>query len=115
MEAFLPYLIGLGGVLVPALLAKLGINIPVIVPNPTPTPSPAPWSPIPSPAPAPVPAPAPAPVAPHQAITGAIEWGWRARAKMIAITPADRDGIKTLIPLLAEIEIPAPAPAPAPQ
>lgn len=32
--------IGLAGVLVPAILAKLGIKVPFIIPTPTPTPSP---------------------------------------------------------------------------
>lgn len=89
MEAYLPQIISFVlGVVVPALLHRFGVKVPVIVPDTSVAPGAKPAVDVPAVA---------------SALTDAVEWVLRARSGQFAVTDADKKALATFRQLADEI------------
>lgn len=102
-EQLLLAIVGLGGVLLRHYVPGLGKYLPGGSPTPAPV-TPSPWVPTPQPIPIPV------PTAPAKAITDALEWTARARAKLVQVSEVDRAALISLDGMLHDLLAPAPTP-----
>ena len=100
-EQLLLAIVGLGGVLLRHYVPGLGKYLPGGSATPAPV-TPSPWVPNPQPVPVPV------PTTPVKALTDALEWAARAKARLVPITEADRAALVSLDGLIHDLAQPQP-------